>query len=141
MVDCVMAFNRFIAALTGKPPKAPEPERYGSNLREAMADREKVVLVAECGGEFAGYATGGNAKGQGVIGTIFVREEHRRRGVGRDLVAAVAAWLRQQGCAGIRTEVLPQNPAAEFYRTLGFRREGKFMRTELPDPAVPVPGP
>lgn len=134
MVACVEEFNRFISTLTEKTVKRSEPERYRRNLLEGMADPHRMVLVAEVDGLFAGYATGGVVNGEGVIGTIFVCEEHRLRAVGRDLITGVTTWLRGQGCSSVRTEVLPRNPASKFYRTLGFRRQGKFMTRDLADP-------
>jgi ribosomal protein S18 acetylase RimI-like enzyme len=131
IVDCVLAFNRFICALAGKTPRKTDPTTFRQNLLTAMTDPQKIVIVAELDGVFAGYATGGIVNGDGVMETIFVREEYRRRAVGRDLMANVVTYLRGQGCSTARAEVLPQNPASEFYMTLGFRREGKFMVKDL----------
>ena len=52
--------------------------------------------------------------------SVYVAPGHQGRGVGRRLVAAVAAHLREQGLPALIIAVLAANtPARRFYRTLG----------------------
>lgn len=56
------------------------------------------------------------------IEDLFVREEYRRRGWGRKLLAAVAQVARARGCDRLQWDVLDWNePAIRFYRGLGAR--------------------
>jgi GNAT superfamily N-acetyltransferase len=51
---------------------------------------------------------------------LFVLEAHRRRGIGRALLAAVARLAVARGCARLEWAVLDWNtPARDFYRRLG----------------------
>ena len=53
---------------------------------------------------------------------LFVRPAWRRRGVGRQLVAAVARIAVQEDCGRVEWSVLDWNePAIQFYRSIGAR--------------------
>ncbi len=55
------------------------------------------------------------------ITTLVVSDMARRRGVGRILVDAGAAWARQAGCGILElTTALRRTDAQAFYRSLGF---------------------
>lgn len=51
---------------------------------------------------------------------LYVRERARGRGVGRRLVARLAAIAVERGCPALHFNVLTWNPARGFYRRLGF---------------------
>ena len=51
---------------------------------------------------------------------LFVREEFRRKGIGRAMLRHLAAIAQERNCYGMRWEVLNWNKLAiEFYRSLG----------------------
>lgn len=51
---------------------------------------------------------------------LFVEEEHRRRGIGRALVVALAELARERGCYGMWVGTEPDNlPAIATYRAAG----------------------
>jgi len=67
-----------------------------------------------------------------VIGPVGVASEYRRRGIGTRLVAGTIEYLRQQGAQAVYLSVSRRNPAAEFYKKLGFRPyHGIVMRRLL----------
>ena len=82
-------------------------------------------LIAEWNGEAIGYALFfgiySSLKGPGIfLEDLFVRETFRGRGIGRALLCQVARIARQEGCYGIRWEVLSWNESAiKFYKSLG----------------------
>jgi GNAT superfamily N-acetyltransferase len=89
------------------------------------------VLLAEIGGEPVGFAlfypdfsTFAGQPGL-FLEDIFVREWARRRGVGRRLIARLAAIAVERGWSALHFNVLDWNPARGFYQRLGFtwRRE------------------
>lgn len=50
---------------------------------------------------------------------LFVREEFRRKGIGKAMLRHMAAIAKAENCYGMRWEVLNWNsPAIEFYRSL-----------------------
>ena len=58
---------------------------------------------------------------------IFVAESARRRGVGRALMADLAATALARGWRRINFRVLTWNPAREFYHALGFAHIDEWL--------------
>jgi acyl-CoA hydrolase/GNAT superfamily N-acetyltransferase len=78
----------------------------------AEADEETILGVAECHVE--------DASGAGEIALI-THPQHRRRGVGRALVAALTAWATARGLSELRAEVLASNvPMLQTLRRCGW---------------------
>ena len=84
------------------------------------------ALLAEWDGKLAGYAFffGYYSTFEGrpaiFLEDIYVRREFRGKGIGKALMARVAAIAKQENCFGMRWEVLDWNtPAIDFYRNMG----------------------
>jgi GNAT superfamily N-acetyltransferase len=96
-------------------------------LRDGFGAKPKFrALIAEWDGQVAGYALFFEfySTFQGRAGIfledIFVRHQHRKNGIGSELLARVArtAWEEDYFC--LRWEVLDWNkPAIDFYHKLG----------------------
>ncbi len=89
---------------------------------------EMAALLAEQDGSVLGFAlffpTWSTWRGRpGIhLEDLFVLPEARRRGIGRALLAKVAAVAVARGCARLEWQVLDWNePALRFYRALGAR--------------------
>jgi GNAT superfamily N-acetyltransferase len=61
---------------------------------------------------------------------ILVRAEHRRRGVGQELMAAFGQWATGRGC---RLVALATRRAAPFYQAIGYEESAAYLRRILPD--------
>jgi putative acetyltransferase len=60
---------------------------------------------------------------------LMVAQSHRRRGVGRALLAAAVDWARTQDVHKLELHVFPHNEAAiALYEQFGFAREGYRKR-------------
>ena len=55
------------------------------------------------------------------IHAVYVREAHRRQGIGRALLNSVLAWGRDKGCQEAELNTLVANPARSLYEGLGFK--------------------
>lgn len=84
------------------------------------------ALMAEVDGQTVGFAlmfpTFSTFRGQPglYLEDIFVRPEHRGRGIGKALLASVASLARERGYGRVEWSVLDWNePAIGFYRALG----------------------
>jgi GNAT superfamily N-acetyltransferase len=84
------------------------------------------ALIAEWNGQSAGYALffGFYSTWEGRPGLfledLFVRQDFRGKGIGKALLATVAAIAQRENCYGLRWEVLDWNqPAIDFYKNLG----------------------
>jgi len=84
------------------------------------------AVIAEWNGQVAGYAlffefySSFQGRPGLFLDDLFVREEFRKHGIGKALVAHVAGIAWKEGYFCMRWEVLDWNtPAIDFYRNLG----------------------
>ena len=92
-------------------------------LREELG--KGIFLVAERDGQAVGYAGCQTVLDEGYITNVAVSPGARRQGVGRALIAALAAQARAQGLAFVTLEVRASNaPALALYEGAGFVRAG-----------------
>ncbi len=96
------------------------------------------ALIAERGLETAGYALfyptfSSFLAIQGVwLEDLFVRPAHRGAGVGRELLAAVAASVRERGGQRLEWAALDWNELAlGFYRRIGAQTMGEWITHRL----------
>jgi GNAT superfamily N-acetyltransferase len=100
------------------------------------------ALIAEWDGQPAGYAFWFNYystwAGRGLfLEDLFVREQFRRRGIGKALLAAVARIAVQENCYGVQWEVLDWNEKAiELYKSLGAEFRDQWRLVSLMDDAL-----
>jgi GNAT superfamily N-acetyltransferase len=107
--------------------RLPAAATEASLLRDGFCDSPKFrVLVAEWEGQFAGYAfffdyySSFEGRPGLFLEDIYVRDQYRGKGIGKALLARIAAIAAQQDCFGVRWQVLDWNtPAVEFYKNLG----------------------
>lgn len=96
-------------------------------LRDGFGEQPRFwVLMAEWDGQPAGYAlffdyySTFEGRAGLFLEDIYVRDQYRGKGIGKTLLARVAAVAKEQNRFGVRWQVLDWNtPAIEFYRNLG----------------------
>ncbi|HEY1984330.1 MAG TPA: GNAT family N-acetyltransferase [Terracidiphilus sp.] len=111
------------------------PEQYLASLNETeRASRwqewltlDISVFVAEIESKIVGFAGGGplrepHAAYDAELYTIYLLEEAQRRGIGKDLLSAVAEALVRKDHTSMLVWVLEQNPAVRFYEKTGALR-------------------
>jgi GNAT superfamily N-acetyltransferase len=100
------------------------------------------TLLPEWDGKPAGYAIFFNFyssfQGPGLfLEDIYVREEFRGKGIGKILMAEVAAITLREGFWAMRWEVLEWNePAIDFYKRLGAKFLHDWMEVRLEGEAL-----
>jgi ribosomal protein S18 acetylase RimI-like enzyme len=112
-------------------------------LRDCFGDRPRCeVLIGETDGQTAGfvlffhnYSTWLGRAGL-YIEDLYVRERGRGSGLGRRLVAAVAALGVKRGCQRLELSVLHWNPARGFYERLGFEEMKEWRPYRLAGEAL-----
>lgn len=99
-------------------------------FRQARPTRGGLWVVEDSGsGEVLGYAGMEVSAlwGEADIINIAVAEQHRRRGVGRVLMAWIIRRCRRSGIELLWLRVRASNRSARrFYRVMGFAGRGKF---------------
>lgn len=113
-----------------RPGSTPEWRRLVEKL---LGSPDAAVFVWDEGEALLGFCTAQVEKAPPVlvetsraeITDLLVLSGARRRGVGRALVEATAAWLRGRGVERATVRVDARNPEAQaFWRALGY---GDFM--------------
>lgn len=92
------------------------------DIQLKLQHQPELFLVAEQDGEIVGSAMGGYDGHRGWIYYLAVAPTSRRRGLGRQLVEAVAERLQSVGCPKLNLMVRGTNlEVLEFYKRLGFK--------------------
>lgn len=96
-------------------------------LTHLLGDGE-LVLVAEQSGSVVGWVHGSeqelleSGRRCEILGLV-VDQEHRRQGIGRQLILAVEQWARERGILQVAVRSNVQRIAShEFYQRLGYHR-------------------
>ncbi|MFI7233236.1 GNAT family N-acetyltransferase [Nonomuraea angiospora] len=99
--------------------------------RPAAPDLSRYTVAAEAG-EYVGYVRLAAVTRQPRIGLVAVRSGHRRRGIGRALLARVLDDLHRRGIETASAEVNESNTAAmALFDAIGARRTGSNLELAL----------
>ncbi len=108
-------------------------EAYTTDLLEKLKEQDGQIYVAENDGKMVGFIAGVVEKEseieklshiplkQGRVLDLFVEEEYRGSGVGKQLMARVEEYFRDKKCDTALIEVFgPNKKAKNFYEQLGY---------------------
>lgn len=131
-VGTILGFIKALAAFEREPDAVKAtPEDL---LRDGFGEQPKFeTLIAERDGEPVGFAlffhTYSTWEGRSglYLEDLFVMEHMRKYGVGRTLMAALAAIAVARGCARFELAVLDWNPAREFYHRIGMHHKHEWL--------------
>lgn len=74
------------------------------------------------------YVEGTDSSPVGYLEGILVREEYRRRGYARELLAACESWAREKGCVEFASDCQADNEESFFFhRAVGFAEAGRII--------------
>jgi GNAT superfamily N-acetyltransferase len=136
------AVGSLLAELGGRMPSRAEMEREVQALLDDPQGGS--VLIAEADGEIVGVLTASWQRAihvPGVYATVqdlWVDEDWRSRGVGAELVEAIASQARTRGVSRLEVGLPRETFAAiasteSFYKRNGFEHLGPRMRRLLAD--------
>ncbi len=106
------------------------PQRFSRRyMRELVNSKATVTWIAEESGQLNGFAivewSGAPGVIVGYIQTIEVSPQHRRRGIGLDLLRHIESSARDAGATQIWLHVDKENePAIRLYRAEGYTEQG-----------------
>lgn len=104
---------------------------------ELIKDEHTVLFLAIDKGEYIGFAQcqlrfdyveGTNSSPVGYLEGIYVLEEYRHQGIGRELVYACEKWSKSKGCVEFGSDVEFHNTASyEFHLKIGFLEQNRII--------------
>ena len=92
-----------------------------------MTERDGFIVALK-GDSVVGYVIATNHGGQGLIQSIAVSPEFRRRGIGAKLMQAAIARLAVKFNRVFLQVDAKQESTIRFYRALSFRETGKVLK-------------
>ena len=104
---------------------------WTARVAESEIARTGAIFAALDAGRSVGMAGGflpDDAHADAVLWGMWVEPSARRRGIGRELLDAVASWAREAGAQRLGLALAQDEasrPAAALYRTLGFAQTGE----------------
>ena len=125
--DAVLADIQAIVRLNGQELGYAYPEEKArEQLRLLLSDPSQKILVAECDGEVVGYIHAADYLAlyapmlKNIMG-IAVSSRHRRKGIGKALLTAIADWAKETDAKGVRlVSGGTRTEAHAFYRACGY---------------------
>ena len=129
---CLIELQDFERTFNPRMPTGDEiADEYMPEMLQRCKDCDGKILVADVNGQVAGYATvltrivsdeiedGGLE--YGLVSDLIVDKDHRRQGVGQQLLGAAEAYAKERGTKWLRVGVLASNQIAlEVYQNNGF---------------------
>lgn len=108
-----------------------------ADLTRALDGATSTVLAVWDGPQLVGTVMVGHDGHRGWVYYLAVSPAQRRRGIGRQLMAAGEAWLREQGAPKVQLMVRRGNTEAMgFYEALGFTDQETVTLGRFLDPAL-----
>ncbi len=102
-----------------------QPERF---LQLMMYDAQGAPVGFIEGSIRADYVNGTETSPVGFVEGVYVAPSWRRRGVARELFAAIGDWARARGCRELASDALLENEASQrAHRALGFRETERVV--------------
>ena len=103
------------------------PQQSADRWRDYLLGDERALgsdfFVAEIDRTVVGFVVGGTETGredyESRVGALYVRPTFHRRGIGRALISASAAALRNRGLNTLLIGCARENPSCGFYTRLG----------------------
>jgi len=140
-VPLILEFIKALARFENEPDAVKTTQE--DLLRDGFGERPQFeVLIAERNEEPVGFAlffaTYSTWEGRPslYLEDLFVTESARKYGVGRALMAKLAAICVERGYQRLELQVLDWNPAREFYHRLGMGHMNEWLPYRLSGQAL-----
>lgn len=102
-----------------------QPERF---LQLMMYDEQRVPIGFIEGSIRGDYVNGTETSPVGFVEGVYVIPAMRRKGVARNLFAAIGDWAQARGCRELASDALLENEASQrAHRALGFRETERVV--------------
>ena len=91
------------------------------DIQRKLAVNPELFLIGILDGQIVASVMAGYEGHRGWLNYVAVDPDHRRKGLGREIIAEAERLLRQMGCPKTNLQVRTSNQGViEFYRRLGY---------------------
>jgi len=125
------------APLIGAAAADEQVRRWWNETHVAAAVAEGLVVVADAGGQLLGVGQRGRSGADHVIYKLYVHPEHRGRGLGPRLLAAITGRLPADADRLYVEHFVANERAGAFYEREGFTVE-RIESSPTGDPALGI---
>ena len=102
-----------------------QPERF---LQLMMYDERRQPVGFIEGSIRSDYVNGTESSPVGFVEGVYVLPAWRRKGIARELYAAIGDWARARGCRELASDALVDNEVSQrAHRALGFRETERVV--------------
>ena len=109
-----------------------QPHNEASRVIDAKLAVDEMLFIAEDNGAIIGSAMAGYDGHRGWLYSVAVDPQHRRNGIGRELVKLAIRTLKSVGCVKVNLQVRATNSqVVEFYESLDFAVEDRISMGKL----------
>jgi acetyltransferase len=114
------------------PPLSDEEAgAYWGSVAAALREPYRILLVAREQGLIIGtvqldLASRPNGSHRAEVAKLMVHTQHRRQGVGRQLMQAIEAEARRAGRTTLVLDTREGDPSEKLYRSLGYLKAGSI---------------
>ncbi|GAB5452917.1 MAG: GNAT family N-acetyltransferase [Halioglobus sp.] len=111
-----------------------QPDSFKASFLRLLQNESAVVLIADSGGQSVGYLLGfvhDTFFANGPVAwveEIMVHSEHRRAGLGGQLMESFESWCSARGAV---LSALATRRASDFYEAIGYEESATYYRRVL----------
>jgi hypothetical protein len=111
-----------------------------ADFKRARKGPDSAVLIGRDGKAIVASVLVGHDGHRGAVYYVSVDPDHRKKGHGRALMAAVEGWLRERGIEKLNLMVRAGNTHAQaFYETLDYDEQERIVYAKWLDGREPTP--
>ncbi len=134
---CIKENREFDATID---PDYPTSQRGKEGFKEEIENLDSLTLVAKAGDKVIGYLMGGHAEVEDYrtvkniyeIGSMWVDDKYRGKGIGTKLMDRFEDWARERGATRLKVIASAQNEGAiNLYRKRGFENYDLVLEKDL----------
>jgi acetyltransferase len=113
------------------PLSLAEAQEYWEGVRLELEQRTKILLVAMDNKQIVGtvqlgFCTKANGRHRAEVQKLLVHRTHRRKGIGRQLMAMIEKLARENDVVLLYLDTEPDQPAEKMYQELGWEEAGRI---------------
>lgn len=112
-------------------------EKLNLHFTKLLDKEDAVIFLAEEEDQYIGFAhcqlrfdyvEGTDTSPAGYLEGIYVMEEYRKRGIGKELVTYCEEWSRQKGCTEFASDIELDNvDSFNFHLKVGFKEVNRLI--------------